>query len=70
MKSISARANYNPTVVERLFSSADRARDTANRILAARSSSTGKFVSHGLTLSTDLKTTVVEKKPKKKLFGR
>lgn len=55
MKSISAKANYNPEVLERLFSTADRARVTTSKILAARSSSCGKFESHGLTLTTDKK---------------
>jgi hypothetical protein len=55
MKPISARANFNQNVVDRLFSTADRARDTAAKVLAARNSASGKFVSHGLTLSTDKK---------------
>lgn len=67
MKPISARAKYNPKVIERLFSSADRARDTATKILAARSSTSGRFESHGLTLSTDRKLVAIGlSKPKKK----
>ena len=52
MKPISARASYDKRVVERLFSP-ERAKDTANKILEARSASTGRFVSYGLTLSTE-----------------
>jgi len=73
MKSISASAKYNPKVVKRLFSTADRARETANKVLAARSSATGKFESHGLILATS-KTTVIEstsipRKRKKSFFS-
>lgn len=75
MKSISARAKYNRKVVDRLFSTADRARDTANKVLAARSSATGRFVAHGLTLSTiKSKSSVIvsdpmPKKKKKRFFA-
>jgi len=53
MKPVSARASYNDRVLKQLFSSSKRAHDTATKVLDARSSSSGRFVSFGLTLSTD-----------------
>lgn len=51
MKSVSARASYNSKIINRLFSTPERAHKTAGEVLAARSS-TGKFVIGGMTFST------------------
>lgn len=57
MKSVSASAKFNPIVYEKLFSTNDRARDTAEKILAARSSN-GRVVSQGLSLTTNKKVVI------------
>lgn len=53
MKPVSARASYDQRVIDRLFSSSERALDTVFKILAARSNGFGRFVSAGLALSTN-----------------
>jgi hypothetical protein len=62
MKAISARARYNQDVLDRLFSTSERADATVRKVLAARSSASGKFESFGLVFSTNKAASVKKKK--------
>lgn len=59
MKAVSARASYNPQVVEKLFGTPQARRQSVRAILAAQESGKDKVEVHGLVL-TRRRVTVIQ----------
>lgn len=59
MKAVSARASYNPQVVEKLFGTPRAHRQSVRAILAAQESGKDKVEVHGLVL-TRRRVTVIQ----------
>lgn len=58
MKTISARASYNPQVIDRLFGTPQARRESMRAIIAAQEAGKDKLEIHGLVL-TRRRVTVV-----------
>jgi hypothetical protein len=61
-KAISAKASYNPAVMEALFGTRERARETVRSLLDAQERGANTFKAHGMTLVRKRSVVVIQGK--------